>query len=428
MSTIVIVGTQWGDEGKGKVTDLFSENYDIIARYQGGSNAGHTVVLDNDSFIFRLLPSGVLYEDKVCVIGNGVVLDPEVLFQEIENLQKHGIDVSKRLFVDYKTHIIFPYHKIIDEILEENKNSRKIGTTKSGNGPAYADKFSRTGLRVCDLIHSESLAPKLDFLLEQKRDYLAKIYGIDLTAEQIKDIKDKYIHYGKKLKGFVMDVSLFLDEQIKNKKNIIFEGAQGAMLDVDHGTYPYVTSSNPIAGSVCIGCGVSPMHIDKVVGIAKAYATRVGEGPFPTELKDSLGQKLREQGNEYEYEPETGRPRRCGWFDAVVVKYANRLNGIKEIVLTKLDVLNSFEKIKLCRKYKIGNKIYRNFPADSELINLIEPVYEEVEGWEEDLGNVQHFQDLPDKAKKFIQKIEDAIECEISVISVGPERTQTIFK
>ena len=357
-----------------------------------------------------------------------MVLDPEVLFQEIENLQKHGIDVSKRLFVDYKTHIIFPYHKIIDEILEENKNSRKIGTTKSGNGPAYADKFSRTGLRVCDLIHSESLAPKLDFLLEQKRDYLAKIYGIDLTAEQIKDIKDKYIHYGKKLKGFVMDVSLFLDEQIKNKKNIIFEGAQGAMLDVDHGTYPYVTSSNPIAGSVCIGCGVSPMHIDKVVGIAKAYATRVGEGPFPTELKDSLGQKLREQGNEYEYEPETGRPRRCGWFDAVVVKYANRLNGIKEIVLTKLDVLNSFEKIKLCRKYKIGNKIYRNFPADSELINLIEPVYEEVEGWEEDLGNVQHFQDLPDKAKKFIQKIEDAIECEISVISVGPERTQTIFK
>lgn len=428
MATIVIVGTQWGDEGKGKITDLFSENYDIIARYQGGSNAGHTVILENDTFIFHLLPSGVLYKDKTCVIGNGVVLDPEVLFQEIKNLKKHGIDITKRLLIDYKTHIIFPYHKIIDETLEESGSKRKIGTTKSGNGPAYADKFSRSGLRVCDLIHSESLASKLDLLLEQKRDYLAKVYGIDLAIEQIKDIKSKYIHYGKMIKDFVIDVSLFLDEQIKDNKNIIFEGAQGTMLDVDHGTYPYVTSSNPVAGSVCIGCGISPIYIDKVIGIAKAYTTRVGEGPFPTELKGPLGQKLREQGCEYEYDPETGRPRRCGWFDAVIVKYASRLNGIREIVLTKLDVLNSFEKIKICREYRINNEVYQHFPADSELIPLIEPVYEEVDGWGEDLGEMKHYQDLPDKAKEFIEKIEEVTECKVSVISVGAKRTQTIFR
>ena len=428
MSTIVIVGTQWGDEGKGKVTDLLSENYDIIARYQGGSNAGHTVVLDNEMFIFHLLPSGVLYKDKICVIGNGVVLDPEVLFQEIVNLKKHGIDITRRLFIDYKTHLIMPYHKIIDETLEEDSDNRKIGTTKSGNGPAYADKFSRLGIRVCDLIHSESLSSKLDLMLEHKREYLTKNYGINLTQDCITDIKEKYIKYGKLIKDFVIDVSLFLYEQIKKNKNIIFEGAQGTLLDIDHGTYPYVTSSNPVAGSACNGCGISPIYIDKVIGITKAYTTRVGEGPFPTEIKDLLGQKLRELGYEYEYDQETGRPRRCGWFDAIAVKYANRLNGIKETVLTKLDVLSSFKKIQICREYKIENKIYQHYPADSELIPLIKPVYEELDGWEEDISNIKNFQDLPENAKNYILKVEELTESVIPVVSVGPKRTQTIFR
>ncbi|HPK87318.1 MAG TPA: adenylosuccinate synthase [Atribacterota bacterium] len=428
MSTLVIVGTQWGDEGKGKVTDLFAENYDIIARYQGGSNAGHTVVIGDDSYIFHLLPSGILHEAKICLIGNGVVLDPEILFVEIENLRKHGIDISKRLFIDYKAHLIMPYHKIIDETLEEDENSRKIGTTKSGNGPAYADKICRSGIRVCDLIHAESLSVKLDILLKQKSNYLMSNYCINLDKKHIDDIKERYLHYGKLLKNFAVDGSLFLNEQIKKRKNIIFEGAQGTMLDIDHGTYPYVTSSNPIAGSVCIGCGISPIYIDKVVGIVKAYATRVGEGPFPTELKDSIGQQLRDVGYEYEYDPETGRPRRCGWLDTVIVKYANRINGIKEIVLTKLDVLNSFKKIQVCREYKINNEIYQHYPADSELIPFIEPVYEEMDGWEEDISLVRDFKKLPDNAKKYITRIEELTESIVSIVSVGPKRDQTIFR
>ncbi len=428
MSTLVIVGTQWGDEGKGKITDLLSENYDIIARYQGGNNAGHTVVLNKNVFIFQLLPSGILHKDKVCLIGNGVVLDPEVLFQEIENLQKHNIDIKERLFIDYKTHIILPYHKITDEALEEDKDSRKIGTTKSGIGPAYADKLSRIGIRVCDLIHTENLSQKLNMVLNQKSDYLTKNLGIELSENLVRDIKEKYLQYGKMLEPLAIDGSLFLEEQIKKNKNIIFEGAQGTMLDVDHGTYPYVTSSNPVAGNACTGCGISPLYIDKVIGITKAYATRVGEGPFPTELLDSLGQKMREQGYEYEYDAATGRPRRCGWFDAPVVKYANRINGIKEMVLTKIDVFSSFKKIKICREYRIKDQSHYYFPGDSELIPFAEPVYEEVEGWEEDISNIRSYQELPDKAKEYILKIEQFTESKISIVSVGPERTQTIFR
>ena len=428
MSILIIVGTQWGDEGKGKITDLLSENFDIIARYQGGSNAGHTVVLDRDRFIFQLLPSGILRRDKVCLIGNGVVLDPEVLFQEIKNLQKHNIEIKKRLFIDYKTHIIFPFHKIIDEALEEDKGSRKIGTTKSGIGPAYTDKQSRIGIRVCDLIHIENLSQKLDTILKLKSDYLAKNLGIELSKDWIGDIKEKYIQYGKMLEPLAIDGSLFLEEQIKKNKKIIFEGAQGTMLDVDHGTYPFVTSSNPVAGYACTGCGISPLHINKVIGIVKAYTTRVGEGPFPTELSDSLGQKMREQGYEYEYDAATGRPRRCGWFDVPVVKYANRINGIKEMALTKLDVLSSFKKVKICREYRIKDKLHYYFPGDSELITYAEPIYEEIEGWEEDISYIKNYQKLPDKAKEYILKIEKLTGSRISIISVGPDRTQTIFR
>ncbi len=426
MQTLVIVGTQWGDEGKGKITDLLSKDFDIIARYQGGSNAGHTVVLEENQFIFHLLPSGILRKDKICLIGSGVVLDPEVLFEEIRNLQKHGIEVKKRLFIDYKTQLIFPYHKIIDEEMEEKKATHKIGTTKKGIGPAYVDKFSRCGIRVCDLIHTDSIRVKLETQLKQKSDDLYKNYHKKLSQDFINKTIDQYFQYGKMIKDFVIDGSLFLAEQIQKKKKIIFEGAQGTMLDIDHGTYPYVTSSNTIAGNACIGCGISPVYIDKVIGITKAYTTRVGEGPFPTELKDTLGQKIRDYG--HEYGATTGRPRRCGWFDAVVVKYANRINGIEEMVLTKLDVLSSFKKVKICKEYKIYDQLYSYFPADSALIPLIKPEYEEIDGWEEDISQVKDYQDLPEKTKNYIQKIEELTHCKVSIISVGSERTQTIFR
>jgi adenylosuccinate synthase len=426
MSVTIIVGSQWGDEGKGKITDLLTEQYDIIVRYQGGCNAGHTVVVGDKQYIFHLLPSGVLHEGKICLIGNGVVLDPEVFFQEIDSLEKDGIFVENRLYIDYKTHVILPYHKIMDEISEEEKGFMKIGTTKKGIGPAYVDKYSRNGIRACDLIHEDSLEKKLIFQLEQKKDFLFKNYKIELSIERISEIKEKYHEYGKKIKKYIIDGSYFLDDNIKKNKNIIFEGAQGIMLDVDHGTYPYVTSSNPMAGSACTGSGISPIYIDNVIGICKAYTTRVGEGPFPTELIDSVGEKMRDYGNEYG--ATTGRPRRCGWFDAPVVKYSNRINGIKEIVLTKLDVLSKFEKIKVCKEYNINKKIYSYYPGDSEIINYIEPVYEEVEGWQEEINHIKKFNDLPRKAKEYIKLIEDLTDCRASIVSVGPKRSQTIIR
>ena len=426
MTTTIIVGTQWGDEGKGKITDLLSEQYDIIVRYQGGCNAGHTVVVEDKQYIFHLLPSGILHKDKICLIGNGVVLDPEIFFDEINALEEKGISIANRLFVDYKTHIIFPYHKMIDESMEEEKGNLKIGTTKKGIGPAYVDKYSRNGIRACDLIHSDSLEKKLNFQLENKKLYLYKNYRINISKENMMKIKEKYHEYGQKLKKYIIDGSILLDEQIKKHKNIIFEGAQGTMLDVDHGTYPYVTSSNPVAGCACTGCGISPIYIDKVIGICKAYTTRVGEGPFPTELVGSIGEKLREYGNEYG--ATTGRPRRCGWFDAAVVKYANRINGIKEIVLTKLDVLSHFKKIRICKEYKINNQVYPHYPADSEIIKLIEPIYEEIEGWKEEISHIKNFNDLPKKTIEYIQKIESLTDCKAAIISVGPKRSQTIIR
>jgi adenylosuccinate synthase len=426
MSTTIIVGTQWGDEGKGKITDLLTKEYDIIVRYQGGCNAGHTVVVGDKQYIFHLLPSGVLHNGKICLIGNGVVLDPEVFFEEIISLEKEGISIEDRLYVDYKTHIILPYHKIIDEISEKEKGELKIGTTKKGIGPAYVDKYSRNGIRACDLIHEDSLERKLNLQLNQKRDFLFKNYKIDLSEESISEIKERYYNYGKRIKKHLIDGSLFLDENIKKNKNIIFEGAQGIMLDVDHGTYPYVTSSNPMAGCACTGCGISPVYIDNVIGICKAYTTRVGEGPFPTELNDSAGEKIRKYG--HEYGATTGRPRRCGWFDAPVVKYANRINGIKEIVLTKLDVLSNFKKIKVCKGYTINKELYSYYPADSEIINFIKPVYEEIDGWQTEINHILKFDDLPNKAIEYVKLIEDLTDCRATIISVGPKRSQTIIR
>lgn len=426
MSTTVIVGTQWGDEGKGKITDLLSDQYDIIARYQGGCNAGHTVVVGEEQFVFHLLPSGILQKNTICLIGNGVVLDPKVLFEELEAVSRRGFKIQGRVFVDLKTHIILPYHKTIDQLNEEKKGENKIGTTSKGIGPAYVDKFSRNGIRVCDLIHPDVLENKLNFQLEQKKIYLSKNYQVELSSKMMNEMKEEYHNFGKRLAEYSIDGSLFLEESIKKKKNILFEGAQGVMLDIDHGTYPYVTSSNPIAGCACTGCGISPLYINKVIGITKAYTTRVGEGPFPTELLDTIGEKIREYG--HEYGATTGRPRRCGWFDVPVVKYANRINGIRETVLTKLDVLNFLDKVKICKAYRINGQICSDFPADTHLIQDIEPVYEEIDGWQEEISHVKKYDELPVKAKNYIQRIEEATESKISILSVGPRRSQTIFR
>ena len=423
---IVIIGTQWGDEGKGKITDLLTEKYDIIARYQGGCNAGHTVVVGNEKYIFHLLPSGILHKDKTCLIGNGVVLDPQVLFDEIEELEKRGVRVDNRLLIDLKTHIIFPYHKMIDEANEKEKGNRKIGTTGKGIGPSYVDKYDRCGIRVCELIHENNLTQKLKRKFDYQKAYLNRCFGIKMDNKEINKMINAYQKYGQKIKKFTIDASLYLYQNIMKGKNILLEGAQGMMLDIDHGTYPFVTSSNPMAGCASTGCGISPTYIDKVIGITKAYTTRVGEGPFPTELNDNIGELMREKGGEYG--ATTGRPRRCGWFDAPVVKYANRINGIKEIVLTKLDVLSEFESIKVCTGYQINGKLHEYFPADSELSAFIEPVYEEIKGWKKDISMINNFDDLPTETQYYIQRIEALTESKSTMISVGPKRSQTILR
>ncbi|MDO9555165.1 MAG: adenylosuccinate synthase, partial [Atribacterota bacterium] len=334
MSTLVVVGSQWGDEGKGKITDLLSEEADIIVRYQGGCNAGHTVVKGDEQYIFHLIPSGILHKGVKCLIGNGVVIDPESLLQEIENLKKKNIEIDDNLFIDFKAHIVLPYHKTLDEIKEMKRGKDKIGTTKRGIGPAYVDKIARTGIRMIDLIDEKSLSKKLETNLNENNNIFEKLYGLKISNQEKKDILKKYTKYGQLLKKYVTDVSLYLNQAINENKKILFEGAQGTLLDVDHGTFPYVTSSNPIAGGACTGTGVGPTKIDKVMGITKAYTTRVGRGPFPTEMQGDLEEFTRQKGGEFG--ATTGRPRRCGWFDAVLVNYAVRINGMDSMVLTKI--------------------------------------------------------------------------------------------
>ncbi len=426
MTTLVIVGSQWGDEGKGKITDLLSEQADLVVRYQGGSNAGHTVVWENNTFIFHHLPSGILHSGTKCFIGSGVVLDPEILLQELEELKNKGIEVEGNLFIDYKTHVVLPYHKILDEIKEEKRGKSKIGTTKRGVGPAYIDKIARTGIRMVDLIEKDLLVLKLKNNLREKKDIFQYLYQVDFSFEQQENLIKDYLEYGKKLKKYVVDVSLLVNQAIDEGKKVLFEGAQGTLLDIDHGTFPYVTSSNPIAGGACTGSGVGPTKIDKVLGITKAYTTRVGSGPFPTELKDKLGEYMREEGGEYG--ATTGRPRRCGWFDVVIVKYAVRINGLDSLALTKIDVLNNMDKIKICTAYKYKGKVIQEFPANLEILAQCTPVYEELEGWREDISDIKSFDQLPQSLKNYIQKIEEIVKTKIVLISVGPERNQTIFR
>lgn len=422
MANIVVLGAQWGDEGKGKVIDIFTQKCDFVVRYQGGNNAGHTVVIGDDEFILHLIPSGILHKRKICVIGNGVVVDPKALLDEIKMLKNRGIDVDGRLLISENAHVIFPYHKKLDELKEAKL--KKIGTTKKGIGPCYADKASRSGLRIADLLDADILKEKLAANLDEKNAILDKIYGA--KGFSFGELYKEYSAYAKEIKKYVCNTTVLLNDAIKKNKRILFEGAQGTLLDLDHGTYPFVTSSNSTAGGASTGTGVGPTKIGKVIGVVKAYTTRVGEGPFPTEFDKVLMEKIRAKGKEFG--ATTGRPRRCGWFDSVIVKHAIMVNGISEIVVTKLDVLDDLDSIKICTAYKFEGKRYGEFPSSLKALAGCQPVYEELPGWKSDTTRVTSYSKLPKNAKNYLKRMQDILRTRIVLISVGCERKQTFSK
>jgi len=419
---IVIVGAQWGDEGKGKVIDIISEDADYIVRYQGGSNAGHTVVVDGQEYIFHLIPSGILHRKKICCIGNGVVVDPAVLIQEVRGLQLSGIKVDRRLKISTLAHVIFPYHKILDQ-LREKKRTAKIGTTGRGIGPCYADKISRCGIRMIDLLNPQVFKAKLKDNLKEKNEIFRKVYGH--RGFDFSKIYKEYLNYGQLLSGYICDISSLLNKAITEKKDILFEGAQGTFLDIDFGTYPFVTSSSSTSGGSCIGTGVSPLAIKKVVGVAKAYTTRVGEGPFPTEFKADFAKLMRDKGNEFG--ATTGRPRRCGWLDCLMVKEAVLLNGISELAIMKLDILDNLKSIKVCTAYKYKGKLFKKFPYDLEVLENAKPIYREMAGWVGASNKSREFKDLPVNARNYISALQGILKTKISMVSVGSARDETIF-
>ncbi|MDP3804459.1 MAG: adenylosuccinate synthase [Candidatus Omnitrophota bacterium] len=419
MPNIVIVGAQWGDEGKGKVIDLFAAKVDFIVRYQGGNNAGHTVVIGEDRFILHLIPSGILHPKKICVIGNGVVIDPHAFLDEIATLRKKGIRVDGRLFISENAHVIFPYHKKLDELKEEKK--KKIGTTKKGIGPCYADKVERSGIRIADLLDEKLFKEKLKANLKEKNAVLSKIYNAEPFS--FDSIYSEYLAYAKAIKIYVSNTTVMLNGAIKKGKRLMFEGAQGTILDVDHGTYPFVTSSNATAGGASTGTGVGPTKIDKVIGVVKAYTTRVGEGPFPTEFSKDLMERIRNKGREFG--ATTGRPRRCGWFDSVIVGHSIMVNGIDEIIVTKLDVLDELKSINICVAYRFEGKVYDEFPSNIRVLSGCEPLYEELPGWREDTTRITSYSKLPRNAKNYLMRIRNLLNIKIVLVSVGSDRKQT---
>jgi adenylosuccinate synthase len=419
MSVTILVGSQWGDEGKGKIVDILSEKFDIVARYQGGANAGHTVEIGDKKYVLHLIPSGILRENCTCVIGNGVVVDPTALLEEIDLLESYGINVEGRLFISHNAHLIMPYHKLLDSINESGGN--KIGTTGKGIGPCYIDKYARKGIRIVDLQNKKILEEKIRLNLKEKIDLIWKMYGQE--GLDVEEIIKTYLEFDKRIDKYIKDVPVYLNNAISEGKSILLEGAQGALLDVDHGTYPYVTSSNPTSGGACTGTGIPPNKIDTIVGIVKAYTTRVGMGPFPTELLDSDGEMLRTAG--VEFGATTGRPRRCGWFDAQLVKYSSIINGLDYVALTKLDVLSNFEEIKVCVNYRFEDKLLKSFPTDVERLSCSVPVYESLPGWGTDISTCTSYINLPQKTKDYLGFISDASGIKINIISVGPKREQT---
>jgi len=419
----VLVGAQWGDEGKGKVIDILTEDVQCIARYQGGNNAGHTVVIGEDKYILHLIPSGILHEGKVCVIGHGVVVDPKALIDEIELLKEKGIDCEGRLKVSDKAHVIFPYHNKIDELREKRRKKGKIGTTKRGIGPCYADKASRVGIRIADLFDEKYFKKRLKNNIEEKNTTLKNLY--EFEGFEVEEIFKDYIEYAKYLKEFVCDTTSLLNEFLVKGESILFEGAQGTFLDVDYGTYPYVTSSNSTAGGACTGGGVGPSRIDLVLGVVKAYTTRVGEGPFVTEFGPDLMEEIREKGGEFG--ATTGRARRCGWFDSVLVRNSVVINGMDQVVITKLDVLDELKTIKICTAYKYKGQVYQTIPGEPGFLDNCEPVYEEHPGWESDTSQATSYSELPENAKKYVDRIKELIGTEIILVSVGKSRKQTLM-
>lgn len=422
MPNVIVVGLQWGDEGKGKIVDYLSSKADLVARYQGGHNAGHTVVINNEKFILHLIPSGILYKDKLCLIGNGVVVDPAALIEEIDGLKQRGIEVKKNLYLSKNAHLIMPYHLIIDRENERLRGAKSIGTTGRGIGPAYCDKIGRSGIRVADLLQPKVFKDKLRANLFHVNFLLENLYKINPL--NLEDIYNEYMGYSDKLAPYIADTDTIANDMISKKKNLLFEGAQGTLLDIDHGTYPYVTSSNSIAGGACTGLGVGPTKINKVLGVVKAYTTRVGSGPFPTEIKDDLGEKIREKGGEYG--ATTGRPRRCGWLDMVILRHAVRINGVTGIAITKLDILDGLDRIKICTSYKYKNKIFDEFPKEINIFEECTPEYEEVKGWDVSTLGIQDFTKLPEAAKKYIKKIECMLKVKVHLISTGQRREELI--
>jgi len=419
MSVTVLVGSQWGDEGKGKIVDHLSEKIDIVARYQGGANAGHTVKIGDKQYILHLIPSGILRENVICVIGNGVVIDPTALLEEIALLEKNNIKVDGRLFISHNAHLIMPYHKLLDLINESGDT--KIGTTGRGIGPCYIDKYARKGIKIVDLLNKKVLEEKIRENLIEKNNLLKKVY--EREELDVEEIIKQYLEFDKAIDKYVKDVPSYLNHAISEGKSILLEGAQGALLDVDHGTYPYVTSSSPTSGGACTGTGIPPNKINHVIGIVKAYTTRVGNGPFPTELLNDDGEKLRRIGAEYG--ATTGRPRRCGWFDAFLVRYSVMINGIDSAAITKLDVLSSFDQIKVCTGYKFDGKSLKTFPTDVDKLSSVSPVYSTVPGWNTDISNCKKYSDLPENTKKYLSFISEHAGIKIEIVSVGPKRQQT---
>lgn len=420
MSTVVLIGSQWGDEGKGKVTDFLAEKADVVVRYQGGTNAGHTLKVGDQVFKLHLIPSGILYPGKICVIGNGVVLDAAALVKEMAGLQERNIDLS-HLRVSDRAHLVMPYHKRLDELEEEQRGKGKIGTTLRGIGPAYMDKVHRAGMRVADLLDEQELRDKLTAILEGKNMLLSKVYGAE--PFDVDSMFEEFREYANILRPYVTDTSVLLEELIRQDKKVLFEGAQGTMLDLDHGTYPYVTSSSPTAGGACMGTGVGPTRINHVIGVAKAYTTRVGDGPFPSEIHDAVGDRIREIGKEYG--TTTGRPRRIGWLDTVVLRHACRINGLSYLALTLLDVLTGLEKVRICTGYRYQGELMSHMPSSLKVLEACEPVYEEMPGWREDLSKIDSFEQFPEEAKHYVARVRELTGTPVALVSVGPGRTQT---
>jgi adenylosuccinate synthase len=423
MKNVIVLGAQWGDEGKGKIVDLFSEGFDIVARYQGGHNAGHTVLVGDKKFILKLIPSGILRPGKQAVIGNGVVIDPSALFEEIDALAAAGIPVSGRLFISSRAHAIFPFHRMVEKISEGRADRVAIGTTSRGIGPCYEDKIGRRGIRLADLI-DEAAFPTLYDLLAEDKETLARAFKVHETVD-FAAVRAKYEQFAARLRPMVCDTATFLNRAIAEGKSILFEGAQGTMLDIDHGTYPFVTSSSSAAGGACTGTGVAPTRISAVVGVSKAYITRVGGGPFPTEAHDAFGEMLRKAGNEYG--AVTGRPRRCGWFDAPLLRYTAAINGFDSLVITKLDVLDELDEIRVCTGYRVGGKELNEMPASAAVMDAIEPVYRKLPGWKSPTAGLTNYQELPARAKEYLKFLEEITGVEAGCISTGPERHQTII-